>query len=192
MIIKILLVVAILAVIFVIIVASRPAAFRISRSVSISASPSVAFEQVNDLHKWQEMSPYAKMDLAATYTYEGPPAGPGASLSWTGNSKVGAGKMTITQSRPNELVRMRLEFLRPFRATNIAEFTFEAEAGQTAVTWSMSGKSNFAFKAVGLFMNCDDMVGRQFEEGLANLKAIAEGTNGRLKSLNVATAAARQ
>jgi len=95
-------------------------------------------------------------------------------MAWDGNKKVGAGKMTILQSAPNETIRFKLEFIRPFPATNMAEFNFKPEGNQTAVTWSMTGKSNFFFKIFGLFKNCDDMIGKDFEKGLAVMKLVAE------------------
>ena len=120
------------------------------------------------------MSPYAKMDPAAQYTYTGPRTGTGATLAWVGNNKVGQGRMTIIESQPNELVRMKLEFFKPFQVTNTAEFSFQEEGEQTKATWSMFGKSKFMCKAIGLFVSMDKMCGSQFEEGLANMKAIAE------------------
>jgi len=174
MITKILIAVAILIVVLVIVVVLQPSEFRVTRTATVSAPPAVVFDQVNDLHKYQTWSPFAKVDPAMKTTLEGPQAGTGAVLAWAGNSKAGEGRMTLTESRPNELVRFNLEFFKPFKATNIAEFTFKPEGDQTVVTWSMTGKNNFMFKAVGLFMNCDKMVGGMFEEGLANLKTIAE------------------
>ena len=171
---KILIAVAILIVVLVIVVVLQPSEFRVTRTATVSAPPEVVFDQVNDLHKYQTWSPFAKVDPAMKTTLEGPAAGTGAVLAWAGNSKAGEGRMTLTESRPNELVRFNLEFFKPFKATNIAEFTFKPEGDQTVVTWSMTGKNNFMFKAVGLFMNCDKMVGGMFEEGLANLKTIAE------------------
>ncbi len=174
MIISILIALAVVVALFVIVVVLRPDHFRITRSTSIFAPSETAFAQVNDLHKWQEMSPYAKLDPTAKYTFGGPQTGTGATLAWTGNSKVGEGRMTIIEIRPNELVRMKLEFLKPFQVTNTAEFAFKEEGDQTKVTWSMFGKSKFMCKAIGLFMNMDKMCGSQFEEGLANMKSIAE------------------
>ncbi|MDF3056042.1 MAG: polyketide cyclase [Rariglobus sp.] len=159
---------------FVVIVATRPDDFRVTRSATIVAPPAAVFAQVNDLHKWQEFSPWAKIDPAAKVIFEGPPAGTGAVFGWSGNKDVGEGRMTIVESRPHELIRFKLDFVKPFEGTNIAEFTFKPEGAQTIVTWSMSGKNNFLFKAVGLFMNCDKMLGDQFEQGLANLKTIVE------------------
>jgi hypothetical protein len=174
MIIKILITLAVIVALFLVVAARQPADFRVERSTSVSASPAVAFAQVNDLHQWLEMSPYVKLDPAAKYTFEGPSAGPGASLAWAGNSKVGEGRLTITESRPNELVRMKLEFLKPFACTNTAEFTFKQAGDQTAVTWSMFGQNNLMSKAMGLVINMDKMIGQEFENGLSNLKSLAE------------------
>lgn len=171
---KILIIVAILIAIFLVIVAVQPAGFRVERTATISAPPAILFAQVNDLHKWNAWSPWEKIDPAMKRTYEGSPAGAGAIYAWSGNKEVGEGRMTITESRPNELIRIKLDFFKPFPTTNTAEFNFKPEGNQTAVTWSMTGKKNFVSKAVCLFMNMDSMVGGQFEKGLANLKSITE------------------
>ena len=171
---KILAVLAVIVVVFVIVVALQPADFRIARSATMSAPPAAVFAQVNDLHKFQDWSPWAKLDPTAKTAFQGPPAGPGASFSWAGNMEVGEGAMTITESRPGELVRYQLDFRKPMAGTNTAEFTLQPEGDKTAVTWSMSGHNNFLAKAVGLVINCDKMVGGQFEKGLADLKTIVE------------------
>src|SRR5262249_32418786 len=101
-------------------------------------------------------------------------SGVGAGLFWSGNSQVGEGRMTITESRPSELIRIKLEFLKPWKAENTAEFTFKPENGGTSVTWSMFGKQKFLGKVMCLFMNMDKMVGGDFERGLAQIKAVAE------------------
>jgi len=170
----ILIAVAAAVIVFLIVVASRPGEFRVNRSASLSAPASAVFALVNDFHNWEEWSPWAKLDPAAKNTFEGPNAGTGAIFAWSGNNKVGAGRMTITDSRPNELIRICLDFLRPFKATNTAEFTFEPRGNQTLVTWSMLGQKNFVMKAFGLFMNCDDMLGKEFDKGLAQMKSIVE------------------
>ncbi|CAN5597121.1 SRPBCC family protein [soil metagenome] len=154
--------------------ASRPSEFRISRNTSISAPPAVVFAQVDNLHKWQDWSPWAKMDPNAKLTYSGPDAGTGASYSWSGNDKVGEGTMTITESRPNDLIRFKLDFIKPFQGTNAVEFTFEPREDQTVVTWTMSGHSNFLMKVIGIFMDCDKMLGPVFEKGLETLKSVSE------------------
>jgi hypothetical protein len=129
---------------------------------------------VNDFHNWTAWSPWAKLDPAMKQTYEGAPAGTGAVSTWAGNKDVGEGRMTIIESRPSELIRIKLEFFKPFAATNTAEFTFKPAGDQTAVTWSMAGEKNFMAKAFGLFMNMDKMIGDDFEKGLANLKSVTE------------------
>jgi hypothetical protein len=129
---------------------------------------------VNDFHNWNAWSPWAKIDPAMKQTYEGAPAGTGAIYSWNGDNKVGEGRMTLKESRPNELIRIKLEFMRPFKAINDAEFAFKPDGNQTMVTWSMSGRKNFMFKAFGLFMSMDKMVGGDFEKGLASMKSIVE------------------
>lgn len=169
---KILIVLAVLVVVFVIIVATRPDDFRVSRSATIPAPAAAVFEQVNDLHKFQDWSPWAKIDPQCKVTYDGQPAGVGASFAWAGNKQVGEGRMTVVESRPDELVRYKMEFLKPYKITNSAEFNLKSAGNQTEVTWSISGKRNFMFKAVGLFMDCDKMIGPDFEKGLVNLKSI--------------------
>ena len=167
-------VVAILVVGFLIVVAVQPDDFRISRSAKMLAPPSAVFTQVNDYHNWDAWSPWAKLDPNAKATFEGPTSGEGAVFAWSGNDEVGVGRQTIVESRPDELVRIKLEFEKPFKATSTAEFTFKPEGDQTLVTWSMFGKNDFMGKAISLFMDCDKMVGGEFEKGLANLKAIVE------------------
>jgi hypothetical protein len=155
-------------------VAIQPADFRVTRTATISAPPATVFAQVNDFSKWQEWSPWAKLDPAVKSIFEGPAAGAGATFRWAGNNQVGEGRMTIIESHPSDLVRIELEFLKPFKATNTAEFTFQPEGNQTVVSWSMFGKNNFMGKAMGLIMDCDKMLGGQFEKGLANMKSVAE------------------
>ena len=160
---------------FVAFVATCPADFCITRSTTMSTAPAAAFAQVNDFHNWDAWSPWAKLDPTMKQTFEGPPSGAGAIYTWTGNNKVGEGRMTILESRPSDFIRINLEFMRPFKATNIAEFTFKPEDNKTHVTWSMFGKSNFMLKAMKLFMNMDKMVGGDFEKGLAAMKGVVEG-----------------
>ena len=171
---KILIAVVVIVVVFVVVVAMQPAEFRVVRTASVSAPASAVFAQVNDLHKWEAWSPWAKLDPAAKSSFEGAPAGQGAMFAWAGNSKVGEGRMTITDSRPNELIKIKLEFLKPFTATNTVEFAFKPEGDRTVVTWSMAGANNFMTKAFTLFMNMDKMVGGDFEKGLAQMKSVAE------------------
>ena len=135
---QILIGVAVVVILFIVIVALRPSAFRISRSKSMSGSPSAAFAMVNDHHNWSDWSPWDKLDANMKKTYEGPESGVGAIYRWSGNGSVGEGSNTIVESRPSELIRMKLEFLRPFKGTNDVEFTFQPDGDQTIVTWTMT------------------------------------------------------
>jgi hypothetical protein len=167
-------VLAVIIVVLAVVVALQPAEFRVARSTTMSAQPQVIFAQVDDLRKWETWNPWQKIDPAMKLTFAGPATGPGASYSWVGNKDVGEGSLTITESRPNDLVRIKLEFIKPFAATNTATFTFKPEGNQTAVTWSMEGRNNYFAKALHLCMNMDKMVGGQFVKGLADMKKVVE------------------
>jgi hypothetical protein len=171
---KILIALAVIVIVFTVIVVLQPSQFRVTRSATLSAPAPAVFAQVNDFHKWEAWSPWAKLDPAAKNSFEGPSAGIGAIFKWSGNKEVGEGSMTITESRPSELIRIKLDFAKPFEATNTTEFTFKPEGNQTVVTWSMFGTNNFIAKAFCLFNSMDKMVGGQFEKGLASMKSIAE------------------
>lgn len=159
---------------FVGVVAMRPNTFKVERSATIAAPASVVFAQVNDFHKWEVWSPWEKLDPKMKKTFEGASAGPGAIYLWDGDHNVGAGKMTLTESKLNERIRVKLEFTRPFAGVNDTLFSFKPEGARTAVTWTMSGEYTFLSKAICMFMNMDKMVGGSFEEGLAQLKAKSE------------------
>src|SRR6266508_2049022 len=174
---KILIVIGVIVVAFVIIVALQPAEFHVARTATVAAPAEVVVAQVNELKKWEAWSPWVKLDPAMKQTYEGPASGIGAISRWAGNNQVGEGSMTITESRPNELIRFNLEFIKPMAGTSTAEFSFKPGGKQTTVTWSMSGRNNFIAKAMCLFMNMDKMVGGQFEQGLAAMKSVAEAAS---------------
>jgi hypothetical protein len=129
---------------------------------------------VNDFHAWRAWSPYEALDPQLKRSYDGPASGVGARYGWSGNAKAGEGRMTIIASEPPARVGIKLEFLKPFAATNTADFTFVPAGNQTTVTWAMFGENNFMAKAIGLVMSMDQMVGGQFEKGLADLKSIVE------------------
>ena len=171
---KILIGLAIVVVLLVGFIALQPSTYRVERSTTMNAAAPVVFAQVNDFHKWNDWSPWAKIDPAMKQTFEGAPAGNGAVYAWTGNSEVGEGRMTITESHPSDLIKIKLEFMKPFAANSNTVFTFKPEGNQTKVTWTMDGDKNFIAKAFHLFMNIDKMVGGDFEKGLAQMKSVAE------------------
>lgn len=174
MILKILLVLPVVVAVFLIVAALQPSEFRVARTATIAAPASAVFAQVNNYRNWEAWSPYEKLDPAMKKTFAGAPAGTGAVYTWAGNNQAGEGRATIMESRPSELIRIKLEFFKPFVCINTAEFTFKPEGDQTAVTWSLAGKNNFMAKAVGMFMNFDKMIGGQFEQGLMQLKSVTE------------------
>ncbi|HTD66261.1 MAG TPA: SRPBCC family protein [Candidatus Limnocylindria bacterium] len=171
---KILIVLAVIVVVFVIVVATRPAEFRVTRTGTIAAPAPAVFAQVNDFHKWEPWNPWGKIDPAMKQSYEGPAAGKGAIYTWVGNKEVGEGRMTITESRPSDLILIKTEFFKPMAGIATTEFIFKPEGNQTAVTWTMIGKNNFVGRAMCLFMNMDKMIGGQFEKGLAAMKSVVE------------------
>ncbi len=166
---KILLAVLALLVLFLAYVAMRPAEFHVERSATLAASPMALFEQVNNHHKFVVWNPFMKLDPNVKNTFSGPESGVGAVCSWDGNNDIGAGSCTITESKPGELVRCRMDWKRPMEGTSTVDFTFKPSGDKTTVTWAMYGKNNFLGKLVSVFMDCDKMVGPQFEQGLVNL-----------------------
>lgn len=171
---KILLFLVILVAAFCGYVAMQPDAFSVKRSAMLNAPPAEVFAQVNDFRNWQEWSPWAKLDPNAKATFSGPDFGKGAKFAWEGNDHVGQGEMEIVESKPNELIKIDLHFIKPFEGTNDTLFTFKPEGNGTTVSWEMSGKNNFIGKAMCILMNMDAMVGADFEKGLNNMKAIVE------------------
>src|SRR6185503_15235131 len=160
---------------FLLYAATRPADFRVERSLAIAASPLALFEQVNDHHKFNAWNPFLKLDPNVKNTYSGPASGVGAVCSWDGNKDIGAGSATITESKPGELVRMRMDWKRPMEGIATVDFTFKPQADKTLVTWAMYGKNNFMGKVVSVFIDCDKMCGPQFEQGLADLGKVVTG-----------------
>jgi hypothetical protein len=157
-----------------VLIQNRPGVFRVTRSTTIHAPAHDVFANINELRKWDAWSPWAKLDPSASNSFDGPAAGVGAAMSWAGSNKVGVGRMAITESRPDQYVRFALDFEKPMKASNVAEFTLTPKGDTTDVTWTMSGTNGFIGKAFDLFMSCDKMVGGQFEKGLESLKAVAE------------------
>jgi carbon monoxide dehydrogenase subunit G len=152
--------------------ATQPDTFRVQRTVSVKAAPEKIFPLVNDFHRYSEWSPFEK-DPTMKRTYTGPLAGKGASYAWEGK-QIGVGSMEIMEAVPASKVLVKLDFVKPFQAHNTAEFTMVPNGNSTSVTWAMNGHSTYLCKVMHLFFNMDSMLGKEFETGLANLKAIAE------------------
>ena len=168
------LVVVVLIVAVLVYAATKPDTFRVRRATNIKAPPEKIFALINDYHHWVSWSPYEKLDPAMRRTYSGAASGTGAVYEWEGNSKAGKGRMEITDTAPPSKVVIKLDFVKPFEAHNIVEFTMEPTGASTNVTWDMHGPSPYLAKVMHVFFNMDRMIGKDFETGLANLKAVAE------------------
>jgi hypothetical protein len=154
--------------------ATKPNAFRVQRAAIIKASPEKVFPLINDFHTWSSWSPWENIDPAMKRSYSGVASGTGAIYEWVGNNKVGTGRMEITSTLPPSKVIIKLDFLKPMEGHNTAEFTLEPQGDSTNVTWAMYGPSQFVSKVFQVFVSMDNMLGKSFETGLANLKALAE------------------
>ncbi len=153
--------------------ASKPNSFKVTRETQIKAPPAKVLALIDDFREWPKWSPWEKMDPAMTRTHSGATSGTGAVYEWSGNKKVGQGRMEILGVSPSQ-VDIDLQFMAPWKAHNKTVFTLAAKDGGTAVNWTMTGASPFMFKLMGLFMNMDQMIGKDFETGLANMKQVAE------------------
>ncbi|HTO79706.1 MAG TPA: SRPBCC family protein [Methylocystis sp.] len=152
----------------------KPNVFSVSRSAVIDAPAESVFARLVDFHAWKDWSPWARLDPNAKESFEGPESGVGSSMAWSGNRKVGAGKMTILECVRDELLRLKLDFERPLRGTRAASFELRPEGDATRLTWTMNGRNDFQAKLFSLFVDLDKLIGGDFEQGLANLKALVE------------------
>lgn len=163
-------IVLMLIVLFLVFVNSRPSTFHVERSATINAPADSLYPRIANLHAWDAWSPWAKLDPSMKQEYAGTDATVGANYSWTGNDKVGAGRMTLAELQPTSKVAIKLEFLKPFKSTNTSTFSLAPEGAGTHVTWAMDGPMNFMSKFMCLFVSMDKMVGGDFDKGLASLK----------------------
>jgi uncharacterized protein YndB with AHSA1/START domain len=154
--------------------ATKPDKFTVQRSTTIKAPPEKIFAVVNDFHRWTEWSPWEKLDPSMKRTLGGAERGKGATYAWEGNSKAGQGRMEIIESQPASKVGIQLDFIKPFEGHNLAEFALTPQGESTRVDWVMSGPTPFVSKLMQVFVNLDTMIGKDFEEGLGNLKALTE------------------
>ncbi|MBM3797929.1 MAG: SRPBCC family protein [Acidobacteria bacterium] len=163
-------IVAVLAVL----ISQQPSSYSVARSAIITATPQRVFALVNDYHKWEGWSPWAKLDPNMKTTYSGAQSGTGAVYHWTGNDDVGEGEMRTLESRPCEYVKIDLVFIKPFASRSLTEFKIRPEGTSTLITWEMSGEANFMSKAFSVIKSMDAMIGPDFEKGLAQMKKLAE------------------
>lgn len=153
---------------------TKPDTFEVARSAAIEAPPDRIYPLIEDLHRWAAWSPYEVKDPAMTRTFTGSARGVGAIYAWDGNSNVGAGRMEITDAASPTRIVLKLDFFRPFEGHNTGEFTLHPQGDMTTVTWSMRGPAPLMSKIMQVFLNMDQMIGKDFAVGLANLKSIVE------------------
>jgi uncharacterized protein YndB with AHSA1/START domain len=153
---------------------TKPDTFRIERTASIKATPERIFAHLNTFYNWRAWSPWEKLDSTMQRTYSGTGQGMGAVYEWKGNSEVGSGRMEITESSPFSKISIKLDFIEPFEGHNTTEFTLKPEGEATNVTWAMHGPNQFLGKVMSIFVDMDNMIGKDFEAGLASLKTSAE------------------
>ena len=153
---------------------TRPDSFRVERSISIQAPPEKVFALINDFHRFGAWSPWEHLDPKMQRSFSGPDRGKGAVYAWHGNEEVGAGRMEIMDAVPPSKVLIKLDFLQPFESHNTSEYTLRAQGDSTAVTWAMYGPSPYITKLMGIFSSMDSMLGKDFEKGLAQMKAQTE------------------
>jgi uncharacterized protein YndB with AHSA1/START domain len=154
--------------------ATKPDTFSVQRSTTIKAPPEKIFAVLNDFRRWTEWSPWEKLDPAMKRTLGGAQSGKGATYAWEGNGKAGAGRMEIIESTPSSKVGIQLDFIKPFEGHNVAEFTLAPQADATRVDWVMRGPTPYISKLMQVFVSLDTVIGKDFEEGLANLKTLSE------------------
>lgn len=146
--------------------------FRIERSIHVAAQPAEIAPLIEDFRRWGSWSPWEKMDPALERNFSGQASGTGAVYEWNGR-KAGSGRMEILAAR-GDRIQIKLDFLKPFKASNQAEFTLAEKAGGTEITWAMFGPKTWISKVMGLFVSIDKMIGKDFEKGLADIKGLAE------------------
>jgi uncharacterized protein YndB with AHSA1/START domain len=154
--------------------ATKPNTFSVQRSAAIHAPPEKIFPLINDFHQWRAWSPYEDRDPNLQRTYSGAISGKGAVYEWAGNRNVGSGRMEILDAPAPDQVVIKLDFISPFEGHNTAEFTCVPQGDTTNVTWRMHGPAPFMMKVMHVFINMDNMIGKDFAVGLDNLKRVAE------------------
>jgi uncharacterized protein YndB with AHSA1/START domain len=171
-IIAVILALAIVAVL--ILAATKPDTFTVRREIDIKAAPEKIFALINDFRKWGSWSPYENRDPAMQRSFSGAASGKGAIYGWQGDKNVGSGRMEILDTAVPTKIVIKLDFIKPFEAHNTAEFTMLPQGDVTRVSWLMLGPTPFIGKIMHVFINMDNMVGKDFAVGLGNLKRLTE------------------
>ena len=153
---------------------TKPDTFQVQRSTTIQAPPEKIFPLIADFHRWPDWSPWEALDPAMQRSHSGAASGTGAVYVWDGNKAVGAGRMEVLGAEPPQQVKIKLDFVRPFEGHNTTDFTLAPQGAATTVTWTMQGPTPFVSKLMQVFVSMDRLIGKDFEAGLAKMKAVAE------------------
>ena len=170
---KIALAVAVLLAAVLAYAATKPDSFHVERTATVSATPEQLLPLLSDFHRWEAWSPWEKLDPQMKRTFEGSQSGQGAVYAWTGNSEVGSGRMEVLSATP-QAVTIKLDFITPMATSNTTAFALEPNGATTRVIWKMDGPMPYMSKLMTVFMSMDGLIGKDFEKGLAQLKAEAE------------------
>jgi len=171
---KIAIVLALIFAVITVLALTKPDSYRVERSITITAPPEKIIGLITDFHQWGAWSPWEKIDPNMVRTFSGAASGKGALYYWKGNSDVGEGRMEVTDVTSPSSVAIKLDFIAPFESANTTVFKLAPQGGATNVTWTMDGPMTFTTKLMSVFVSMDAMIGKDFEKGLANMKAVAE------------------
>lgn len=172
-------VIAVAVVVVLALAARQPDTFKVERNQIIAASQSAIYPDIADFHRWSQWSPWEHLDPSMKKTYSGEPGAVGSTYAWVGNDQAGEGKMTVIESTPEEQLKIKLDFIKPFESTSTTTFALRPVPGSagTQVVWTMDGPMQFASKVMCVFMDMDAMIGKDFEAGLTNLKRVVESSS---------------
>jgi uncharacterized protein YndB with AHSA1/START domain len=154
--------------------ATKSKTFHVQRSITIKSPPEKVFALINDFHNWSGWAPQDKEDPTMRRTYSGTASGKGSVSEWNSTGNAGKGRMAIIESVPSKMISIKVDFVKPFQAHNLNEFTLEPDGALTKITWTMRGSNLYVMKIMSIFVNMDSVVGKHFESGLNNLKTVAE------------------
>lgn len=171
---KIAAVLAALVAVILVLATTKPDSFQVQRSAAFKAPPDSVWPYLDDFHRWGAWSPWEVLDPAMTRTFSGADSGAGAIYAWSGNKKVGTGRMEITGAQSPSTLTIALDFFTPFESHNTTVFSLRPSGDSTVVTWTMTGPNTYFGKVMSVFVSMDRLVGKDFEAGLAKLKTVVE------------------
>jgi len=166
---------AIVVLLVIILALAAPKAYTLSRSIIIDRPIEEVFQYLKLIKNQNEWSPWKKKDPNMTQEFVGEDGKVGFISKWIGNNDVGEGEQEIMTIIENESIETQLRFFKPWKSQSIGTLLVDkVEDVKTMVTWGFSGKNPIPFNIFMLFYNMDKTVGKDFEEGLNDLKQVLE------------------